>query len=310
MKVVSSRDEREITERRCRDKVEWALRELTANLLRVARGAGRYEAIYNQALQFVIACKEYHEQVGYYPDKELPAILNTAPDFDAPELKHAEHKIVRGALQMTASRLLGQWTQERNGENEFRAGIIALDQARAAHREQHARARQTAAADQAARRRAEPMFLIDPLEWPVLLDEGLWPGLGQAPRSAEELTAAEARLDELGFTREADGNVIVWKYRQEPYAVLADLRVRGRLTFCVYGEARIAEAQRERETARRRRRGNPKDELSLERWEPLTAEFYLLDTWRHDIIGKFRTRLQQAIAKLDRDGTAGDRRNE
>jgi hypothetical protein len=90
--------------------------------------------------------------------------------------------------------------------------------------------------------------------------------------------------------------------------VLADPRVLGRLTFCVYHEARIAEAQRERETARRRR--NPKDELSLERWEPLTAEFYLLDTWRNDIVGKFQTRLRQAIASLDRDGTAGDRRNE
>jgi hypothetical protein len=296
MKVVS--DNKDFEERRCRQRVESALRELTGNLLRVARGAGRHEAIYNQALQFVIACKEYHEQVGYYPDNELPAILNTAPDFDAPELKHAEHKIVRGALQMTASRLLGQWTQERNGENEFRAGIIALDQGRAAHREQLARAQQTAAADQAARRRAEPMFLIDPLHWPVLLDEGLWPELGQAPRSAEELTAAEERLRELGFVLEADGNVMAWKYRQEPYTVLADPRVRGRLTFCIYHEARLAAASR-------RRRQSPAAAI---REAPFIAQgYYLLDSWRHDIVGKFRTRVQQAIAKLDE---APGRRND
>jgi hypothetical protein len=31
---------------------------------------------------------------------------------------------------------------------------------------------------------------------------------------------------------------------------------------------------------------------------------------RNDIVGKFRTRLQQAIATLDPDGVVSDRRNE
>jgi hypothetical protein len=78
----------------------------------------------------------------------------------------------------------------------------------------------------------------------------------------------------------------------------------GRLRFCVYDETEVAAVQR---APKRRRRGNPWDELP---GAPLTAEFYLLDSWRHDIVGKFRTRLQQAIAKLDPNSRASDRRNE
>jgi hypothetical protein len=63
-----------------------------------------------------------------------------------------------------------------------------------------------------------------------------------SPLSAEELTAAEERMWELGFAVEADGNVIAWKYRQEPFVVLADPRVRRRLRFCVYDEERLAAA--------------------------------------------------------------------
>jgi hypothetical protein len=49
---------------------------------------------------------------------------------------------------------------------------------------------------------------------------------------------------ELDIAVEADGNVIAWKYRQEPFVVLADPRVRGRLRFCVYHEERLAAASR------------------------------------------------------------------
>jgi hypothetical protein len=63
-----------------------------------------------------------------------------------------------------------------------------------------------------------------------------------SPLRADELTAAEERMWELGFAVEADGNVIAWKYRQEPFVVLADPLVRRRLRFCVYDEERLAAA--------------------------------------------------------------------
>lgn len=169
-----------------------------------------------------------------------------------------------------------------------------------------AQADRAAAADQVARRRSERMFLIDPERAPVLLNEGLWGVLREAPRNTEQLTAAEDRLRELGFAPEADGSVIAWKYRQEPYAVLADPRVAGRVRFCVYDEARLAAAR----DKRRRRRTDWNDVVAGFRAGPLTAAFYLRDNWRNDIVGKFRTRLREAIATIDRDGAASDRRNE
>jgi hypothetical protein len=62
----------------------------------------------------------------------LSRFLDTAPDFDASKWHHAQQRIIRGALQITASRLLGQSTQERNGQNELHDGIGDLERARAA----------------------------------------------------------------------------------------------------------------------------------------------------------------------------------
>jgi hypothetical protein len=161
-----------------------------------------------------------------------------------------------------------------------------------------ARADRAAPELDAARRRSEQSFLIRPLRAPALLDEGFI--YGDRPRDADQLAAAEERLRELGFLIEADGNVIAWKYNQEPYAVLADPRSAKRLTFCVYDETRIAAA---------RRKGGRRPESWASTFSvPLTVEFYLLDTWRNDIVGKFRTQLQQAIATLAPATT--DRRKE
>jgi hypothetical protein len=133
MKIVSTRDEREITEWRCRKEVEWALRDLTANLLRVTRGAGRGHDIWEQALRFLQSCKAYHDQVGVSPDHRFSQMLN-APKFDATDGERAHHKIICGALQITASRLLGQLMPERAGEQELEEGIRNLRLVRDAHR--------------------------------------------------------------------------------------------------------------------------------------------------------------------------------
>jgi hypothetical protein len=115
MKVVA--DNNDFEQRRCRLRVEYALRQLTANLLRVTRGAGRPSEVPAQALSLLEPCQEFR-QVGH----------------DAPDFNHAVHTIVRGALQMTASRLLGQLTQERTGENEFYDRIDDFQRERAAER--------------------------------------------------------------------------------------------------------------------------------------------------------------------------------
>jgi hypothetical protein len=113
------------------------LRQLTANLLRITRGAGRPYEVFKQALQLLEACKEFREQLGYPPDPEFSQMLNTAPEFDAPDGDHALHSIVCGALQTTASRLLDQRLQIKAGERELSDGIRQLERARA---ERHGRA--------------------------------------------------------------------------------------------------------------------------------------------------------------------------
>jgi hypothetical protein len=158
-----------------------------------------------------------------------------------------------------------------------------------------ARVDQAAAALEAARRRDERTYLTDPRLPPRFSDE---PGDFHldTPRTAEQLAAAEERLRELGFAAEADGNVVAWKYRQEPSTVLADPRAAGRLRFRVYDETRIAAARRKGG----RRLGSWASAFSV----PLLAEFYLLDSWRNDIVGKFRAgcsrRLQPSTGKARR----------
>jgi hypothetical protein len=133
-RTIAAIRSRRFEQRRCRANVENVLCRLTANLLRVTRGAGRAHEIAQQAIDFLKACKESHAQVGYYPAAEFPQMLDTAPELDRPDLNHAVHRIVSGALQIIASRLLDQKTQERAREDELYNGIRALERARAESR--------------------------------------------------------------------------------------------------------------------------------------------------------------------------------
>jgi hypothetical protein len=123
----------------------------------------------------------------------------------------------------------------------------------------------------AARRRNETIYLIDPTLEPKLIDEG-WHWV--RPRNAEELLAAEKRLRTLGFQREVDGNVVAYRLRRSPYAVLADPRTSGKLSFHVYDERH-----------------------KIQKWGS-GASFYMPDSWRHDLAGKFEVRFKEAIAKI------------
>jgi hypothetical protein len=136
MKVVADNPnlEQQRKEQRCRESVGNALRELTANLLRITRGAGRPYQVFGQALQLLEACKEFREQLGYPPDAEFSQMLDTAPEFDAPDDDDARHTIVRGALQLTASRLVDQRLQIKAGECELFDGIQDLARLRAERR--------------------------------------------------------------------------------------------------------------------------------------------------------------------------------
>jgi hypothetical protein len=122
------------------DRVSWALRNMTANLLRIVRGAGKSCEVGGQIEELVQALNGYHKVVGHGPPPEdLSQMLSIDRDEEwcgraSPvELLRTEARdhIVRGALQITASRLVRQLTHEHKGEDELRDGILQLEEARA-----------------------------------------------------------------------------------------------------------------------------------------------------------------------------------
>ena len=132
MRLVSENADAGVVKERATLDVAWALRDLTANLLRVVRGAGKAYMIPEQTQAVLLALIAYRDTVGTpIPDHELSAILAPGQDrLDASKFTDAEvcrsmalDTIVRGALQIAASRLIGQGTQEQAGNTEMHRGI-------------------------------------------------------------------------------------------------------------------------------------------------------------------------------------------
>ena len=123
---------------------------------------------------------------------------------------------------------------------------------------------------EAERRRTERLYLTDPSYAPKLFEEGLF---ASEPRNQEALAVAENRLQKLGFNREERDNIISYKFTQDPFTILADLRASGRIDFVVFHG--------------KKSKGKPK-----------IARFYILDNWKNDIVGKFESRLSDATNSL------------
>jgi hypothetical protein len=66
VKLVSENSDAEIAENDALAAVEWALRDLAANILRVVRGAGKPYDLGRQAVEFANALVAYREAAGVY----------------------------------------------------------------------------------------------------------------------------------------------------------------------------------------------------------------------------------------------------
>lgn len=118
--------------------MEWPLRELAANILRVVRGAGKSHAIGSQCVAVLKAFQDYRDKVGHWPSSfEMDEALSIRPQerpnetYDEYwEWRHAQEDIVRGGLQIAASRLVGQGTQEQRGRSDLMDGVRELDRIR------------------------------------------------------------------------------------------------------------------------------------------------------------------------------------
>lgn len=118
-----------------RDAYSYALRELTANLLRVVAGAGKPHQVLQDAANFVHAFVDYHPHMSFHERvdgaSEILAVREEHRGFDDWKSYEAEEDIIVGALRIAASRLLGQRTQEAAGETKMRDGIRYREEARA-----------------------------------------------------------------------------------------------------------------------------------------------------------------------------------
>jgi hypothetical protein len=145
MEIVTKNSDEDLARHRAMKQVRYALAEMAANLLRVIRGAGRSNALPAEALAFVKAVVAYQEIAeGDVMGPDVLSILDIEHSINERlemPLDHqqeylARDEIIRGALQLTASKILNQKPQEAAGRSEMFAGIRALE----AHRAKQLRA--------------------------------------------------------------------------------------------------------------------------------------------------------------------------
>jgi hypothetical protein len=135
VRLVAENSEAEIARKEGLASVRAALRELTANLLRIMRGAGRPYNVVGQLGALVDALVRFEEKT------ESALLPNEIADFLSIERDQqfrdsisdagldridAEQLVLRGAIQIAASRLLSQRTQESIGHHEMYDGIIEI----------------------------------------------------------------------------------------------------------------------------------------------------------------------------------------
>lgn len=146
VRLVSENTDAEIAAKRALDEFEGSLAILTANLLRIVRGAGRSYDVLEQANSLLLAAQRYRDAAGVWPSSEqiANALDLASPDFDErwPEgesdFVYGKEAMIRGGLQVAASRLLGQRTQETAGGRELMEGFYLIEQRRETNRKRYA----------------------------------------------------------------------------------------------------------------------------------------------------------------------------
>jgi hypothetical protein len=131
LRLIVANSEADIAAQEARRGLREALRSFTANLLRIMRGAGKPTEVAGQCVDLLEALERYRAACGRIADAaemmealELPRrrqfrrhlSVNMRKIFDG------EQKLLRGALQVAASQLLGQSAQEAAGDSEIREG--------------------------------------------------------------------------------------------------------------------------------------------------------------------------------------------
>ena len=131
LRLVSARSDAEVAAEEARRELYETLRSFAANLLRIMRGAGKPDQVAGQCVDLLDALERHRAAQGRMPDAAelidalaLPRrrLFRRTLPRDMRRIFDAEQKLLRGALQVAASQLLGQSAQEATGESEVREG--------------------------------------------------------------------------------------------------------------------------------------------------------------------------------------------
>src|SRR3546814_16373037 len=114
MEVVSSNSDAEIARNDALQGLRWRLRELAANLMRIARGAGKPHGVGEQVYAVLGGYRAYHAAAGYYPGKdEIADAVSLGPpegkrsgvDDLSVQVDRGDQQKLTGRLQVDAARL-------------------------------------------------------------------------------------------------------------------------------------------------------------------------------------------------------------
>ncbi len=135
IKVIVENDPKQIERERLARRLDKHARELTANLMRISRGAGKPEMVEFQCEDLLNTIREHEEKAGIWSSaKGISRAINISRDYvpgasDAELLKKEGFEIImRGALQLAASKLLDQGITLRNAEKQIFNGIHYIEE--------------------------------------------------------------------------------------------------------------------------------------------------------------------------------------
>jgi hypothetical protein len=171
------REERERDQDRewAKREFSYAIRDCAANTLRIVRGAGKPHELLRSMQQAIGAAVKFREVHGHFPSSDfIQGEMKLHDEYERQserdgqlsketidrwnedgtfERMLAKHTICRGALQIAASGLIGQDTQQRAGESELQDGLRHLQRVR---EERDRKAREAAKAARPAPAKRKP----------------------------------------------------------------------------------------------------------------------------------------------------------
>jgi hypothetical protein len=154
MRIVVENSLADVSRNRAVGDLDWTLRDLAANLLRVAGGAGAPAEIPAQAYALVEALEQYRQAFGNFPPGDEVAHGLATDPYLGPghppvqqrlEDMRAEQAVLRSAVEVAAARLLMEAGKEAAGRQKLGGSVKAMDRLRRHRRRLRLAARAAAA---------------------------------------------------------------------------------------------------------------------------------------------------------------------